>query len=206
MVVFVHGVPSKQDYRRFRIKTVQGADDYASMAEVLSRRFARAGRDGDSERTAGSKRSGSKENRWAIMPDLIIVDGGKGQLNATRDVLAEAGVADIPTAGLAKQEELLFVPHKEAPVRLPRDSQGLYLVQRIRDEAHRFAITYHRKLRRKQGLRSVLEDIPGVGPRRRQSLLKTFGSLDGIRKATVEELAAAPGMNRSVAQRVHESL
>ncbi|MEA3407465.1 MAG: excinuclease ABC subunit UvrC [Chloroflexota bacterium] len=199
-VVFVKGVPSKQDYRRFRVRTVHGPDDYAAMAEVLQRRFKRA------HEAQARKREEGKESRWAIMPDLVLLDGGKGQLNAARQVMVELGVDHIPTAALAKREEALFVPGRAAPILLPRRSEALYLLQRIRDEAHRFAISYHRKLRRKKGMNSILEEIPGVGPVRRQSLLKTFGSLEGIRKATVEELAVAPGMNRPVAERLKEYL
>ncbi len=200
MVVFSQGVPSKRDYRRFRIKTVDGVDDFAAMAEVLRRRFRRASE-------ARSKRSvDGKEDRWAIMPDLVIVDGGKGQLSAAREALEEAGVENIPVAGLAKRNEELYLPGRPAPILLPRTSQGLYLVQRIRDEAHRFAITYHRKLRSKQSNRSVLEQVPGIGPKRRQALLKAFGSLDGIREASIEELAAVPGMSRTAAKQLSEYL
>ena len=200
MVVFVQGVPSKQDYRRFRIKTVQGPDDFASMAEVLRRRFSRA-------RSPDAKRSiDGKENRWAIMPDLVIVDGGKGQLSAAREAMREMGVDHIATAGLAKQDEALYVPERAAPILLPRDSQGLYLLQRVRDEAHRFAITYHRKLRKRESTRSLLDDIPGIGPRRRQALLKRFGSIEAMRQATVEELAVVPGMNQPVAEQLREYL
>jgi len=200
LVVFSKGVPCKRDYRRFRIKTVEGADDFASMAEVLRRRFSRA-------RQARTQRSvDGKENRWAVMPDLVIVDGGKGQLSAALAAMKEAGVENIPVVGLAKRNEEIYLPERPAPVVLPRTSQGLYLVQRIRDEAHRFAITYHRKLRSKRSKRSVLEEIPGIGPKRRQALLKAFGSLDGIRQATIDELTAVPGMTQSTAQRVAECL
>ncbi|MFO7917168.1 MAG: excinuclease ABC subunit UvrC [Anaerolineae bacterium] len=199
-VVFVKGVPSKQDYRRFRVRTVHGPDDYAAMAEVLQRRFKRA------HEAQVKQREEGKESRWAIMPDLVLLDGGKGQLNAAREMMKELGVDHIPTVALAKREEALFVPGRAAPILLPRRSEGLYLLQRIRDEAHRFAISYHRKLRRKKGMNSILEEIPGVGPVRRQSLLKTFGSLEGVRKATVEELAAAPSMTRPVAERLQEYL
>lgn len=199
-VVFVKGVPSKQDYRRFRVRTVHGPDDYAAMAEVLQRRFKRA------HEAQAKKQEEGKESRWAIMPDLVLLDGGKGQLNAAREMMKELGVDHIPTVALAKREEALFVPGRAAPILLPRRSEGLYLLQRIRDEAHRFAISYHRKLRRKKGMNSILEEIPGVGPVRRQSLLKTFGSLEGVRKATVEELAAAPSMTRPVAERLQEYL
>lgn len=196
MVVFNKGVPSKQDYRRFRIRTVQGPDDFASMAEVMERRFRHA-----NEPPA----PGASQSRWAIMPDLLVVDGGKGQLSATRKIMEELGVAHIATVGLAKRNEELYVPGRSDAIVLPRNSQGLYLLQRIRDEAHRFAITYHRKLRSK-GPRSILDDIPGIGPRRRQALLKKYGSLDAIRDASVEDLATVPGMNRHVATQLLEYL
>ena len=200
MVVFVQGTPSKQDYRHFRIKSVDGPNDYASMAEVLRRRFARA------REHAGERSVDGKTNRWAIMPDLVIVDGGKGQLSSAVEAMEAMGVGDIPVAGLAKQNEELFVPGRSAPIVLPRESQALYLVQRIRDEAHRFAITYHRKLREKRGTASVLDEIPGIGPRRRRALLQAFGSLDAIRQATVDELAAVPGITRHLAEQVLENL
>jgi excinuclease ABC subunit C len=200
MVVFVQGAPSKKDYRRFRIKTIQGSNDYASMAEVLRRRFKHA------QSKDAQKSPDGKENRWAIMPDLLIVDGGQGQLNAAREVMEEMGVAHIPTAGLAKREEKLFLPGRSAPILLPRNSQGLYLLQRVRDEAHRFAISYHRKLRGEHSTKSLLDGVPGIGPRRRQALLKRFGSLAAIRKATVEELAAVPSMTRHAAEQLTEYL
>jgi len=200
MVVFVHGVPSKQDYRRFRIRSVEGADDYAAMSEVLYRRFKRA-REEDRVPAVGGK-----ENRWGLMPDLIIVDGGKGQANVAAETLRGLSLDAIPVAGLAKQQEELFLPDRDEPIRLPRDSQGLYLLQRIRDEAHRFAITYHRQLRDKQSRTSLLDGVPGIGPRRRKALLQAFGSIAAMREATVEELAAVPGMTRPVAEQLREYL
>ncbi len=200
MVVFEQGAPSKQDYRHFRIKTVTGQDDFASMAEMLSRRFARARSARDARANAG------KPDRWAIMPDLVILDGGKGQLSAVREVMETLGVDHIPTVGLAKQEEEIFLPGRPDSVRLPGGSEALFLVQRIRDEAHRFAVTYHRNLRSKDSTRSLLDDIPGIGPKRRQALLKQFGSLDGIRGASLDDLAAVPGMNRAAAEKLVEYL
>ena len=200
LVVFEHGVPSKRDYRRFRVRTVEGADDFAAMAEVLSRRFKRARESKIKQNLDG------KENRWSLLPDLVVVDGGKGQLSSAVKVMKQQGLEGIPIVGLAKKEEEIYVTGRSEPILLPRDSQGLYLLQRIRDEAHRFAISYHRKLREKHGMRSVLDEIPGVGPKRRSALLKRFGSLKAIRRATVEELAAVPGMNRPVAERVAEYL
>jgi excinuclease ABC subunit C len=198
MVVFVKGVPRKSDYRRFRIKSVDGADVYAMLQEVLRRRFKRAAKQQD-------ETSDAKE-AWGILPDLLIVDGGKGQLNAAREVMTGLGVDHIPTIGLAKQREEVFVPGRSKPILLPRDAEGLYLLQRVRDEAHRFAITYHRGLRQRKGLTSQLDAIPGIGPKRRQALMRRFGSLDAIRDASVEELAAVGGMNAKVAEQIKEHL
>jgi len=198
MVVFNKGVPSKQDYRRFRIRTVQGANDIASMAEVLRRRFTRYGE-------KMGKSVDGKVNRWSLKPDLVIVDGGRGQLAAAMEVFEELGI-QIPLAGLAKQNEELFLPNQPESVLLPRDSQALYLVQRIRDEAHRFAVSYHRKLREKAGTASILEEVEGIGPQRRKALLTRFGSLEAIRQASAEELASVPGMTLAVAQRLLSSL
>ncbi len=206
MVVFVKGVARKSEYRRFRIKTVKGTDDYAMLQEVLRRRFKRVAASRPERAESGKEPRSGDQSSWGILPDLLIVDGGKGQLNAAREVMAELGVEDVPTVGLAKQREEIFLPGRVKPLMLPRDSQGLYLLQRIRDEAHRFAIQYHRKLRKKKGLTSALDAVPGIGPKRRQALLKHFGSLDAIREASVEELAALPGMNWEVAARVKEVL
>jgi len=200
MVVFVQGVPSKQDYRRFRVRSVRGADDFASMGEVLFRRFRRA------QEQVGAEGADKAGDRWAILPDLVIVDGGLGQLNVALETLQALGVGDIPVVGLAKQHEELYMPGREAPLRLPSASQGLYLLQRIRDEAHRFAIEYHRKLRDSHGTRSLLDEIPGIGSKRRQALLARFGSLEGIRLATVDELAAVEGITRPVAEQLKEYL
>jgi excinuclease ABC subunit C len=206
MVVFVKGVARKSEYRRFRIKTVAGADDYAMLQEVLRRRF--KGVAASRQQGAGSEKEqpSADQSGWGILPDLLIVDGGKGQLNAALEVMTESGVEDVPVIGLAKQREEVFLAGRSKPILLPRDSQGLYLLQRIRDEAHRFAIQYHRKLRKKKGMTSALDAIPGIGPKRRQALLKRFGSVDAIREASVEELAAVPGMNWEVAARVKEVL
>jgi excinuclease ABC subunit C len=205
MVVFVKGVPRKSDYRRFKIRTVEGTDDFASMREMLRRRFRRAA---DTALKAETELApGSKRSSWDLMPDLLVVDGGKGQLNVALEVLDEYGLRDqVPAVGLAKREEEIFVPDRSDSILLPRTSEGLYLMQRIRDEAHRFAITYHRSLRRKQTVVSILDDVPGIGPKRRSALLKHFGSLDAVRKASVEELAAVPGMTRKAAEQLKESL
>ena len=184
MVVFEGGMPKKSDYRRFKIKSAEGKpDDFLSMREVTTRRYV-----------------GLPEDE---LPDLIIIDGGKGQLSSALEIIRnEAGHKDVPVVGLAKQFELIFTEGQSEPVELPRRSQSLYLVQRIRDEAHRFAITFHRKLRGKRNLVSVLDHIVGVGPKRRQSLWSHFGTLDKIKAASVDELAAAPGMNRPAAESI----
>jgi excinuclease ABC subunit C len=202
MVVFVKGVPRKSDYRRFKIRTVEGSDDYASMREMLRRRFRRIG---DAELQRGDA-PGSKKSSWDLLPDLIVIDGGKGQLNVALELLDEFDLRDVvPAVGLAKQEEEIFLPGRSEAVRLPRTSEGLYLMQRIRDEAHRFAITYHRHVRKRQTITSQLDDVPGIGPKRRSALLKHFGSIKAIRAASVEELAVVPGMTRKAAEQLKAS-
>jgi excinuclease ABC subunit C len=203
MVVFVKGVPRTSDYRRFRIRTVEGTDDYASMREMLRRRFRRVTEpDLELSQTPGGKRSS-----WDLLPDLLVVDGGRGQLNVALEVLDEYGLRDqVSPVGLAKQEEEIILPDRAEPVRLPRTSEGLYLMQRVRDEAHRFAVTYHRQVRGRQTIISQLDDVPGIGPRRRSALLRHFGSLEAIRAASVEELTAVPGMTREAAEQVKASL
>jgi excinuclease ABC subunit C len=196
MVVFEDGRPRTGEYRRFEIKTVQGQSDVASHQEVLRRRFrnAKSGDEGSAE-----------ERRWA-MPDLVIIDGGRSQVNAAKAVLDELGLHDLPMAGLAKEREELVLPDRAQPVLLPTTSQALYLVQRIRDEAHRFAITYHRKLRARASVRSAFDDLPGVGPRRRAVLLRTFGSVKRIREAPLEQIAAVPGIGPALAARIKAGL
>ena len=195
MVVFIEGTPSKKDYRRFKIRAVRGPDDCAMLQEILRRRFRRA--------TIGE--AGTRDS-WAELPDLIVVDGGKGQLNAALEILAEYGLDTVPAIGLAKAREEVFKPGMSDPIILPLDSAGLHLLQRLRDEAHRFAIVYHKGLRRSQSLSSVLEEIPGVGPKRRRALLRRFGSLDAIRQASLDDLASVRGMNESIARKVREAL
>jgi excinuclease ABC subunit C len=198
MVVFGKGVPRKSDYRRFKIKTVPGQDDFASMKEMLTRRFKRLKDGGYDEPEQPGQ---APESAWAMIPNLVIIDGGKGQLNAALEVLDEFELRDaIPIVGLAKREEELFLPGNPDPVILPRKSPALFLVQRIRDEAHRFGVTYHRNLRGKSAIRSSLDDVAGIGPKRRKALLTKFGSLEAIRAATVEELAAVEGMTRRAAE------
>jgi excinuclease ABC subunit C len=207
MVVFVQGAPRKSDYRRFNVQTV-GNDDYGAMKEVLTRRFRRY-----KETLAGELHDPSqigkikKETAWSLLPDLLIVDGGKGQLSMAMDVLAAFDLQDeVPLAGLAKQEEELFVPGKSKSILLSRRSEGLYLVQRVRDEAHRFANEGHRKRRSKVGVASILDSVPGVGKKRRQILLSHFGSLDDLRKATAEEIGSVPGIPIEVAEAVKAHL
>ncbi len=262
MVVFEAGRPKNSEYRRFKIKTVEGPNDFASHQEMLRRRFRRrasgagvtgdageigeigeigedgrsvppvevvgavaAGEDGSVEAMAAMEAvdaaEASKEmaqieeirenevaeetvlqHDWA-MPDLIIIDGGKGQLSAAMEVLQELHI-DVPTVGLAKENEEIFIPGSPEPIILPRSSQGLYLVQRIRDEAHRFGITYHRKLRSDRTFKSVLDEIPGIGPKRKKSLMKHFGSVKAISAASVEDLAALDGMTKDAAEKVKE--
>jgi excinuclease ABC subunit C len=207
MVVFVQGAPRKSDYRRFNVQSVAN-DDYGAMKEVLYRRFRRYA-DSASGELHDLSQIGlqKKETAWAILPDLLIVDGGKGQLAAAIAVLREFDLLDVvPLAALAKQEEELFRPGKPEPVLLPRRSEALYLVQRVRDEAHRFANEGHRKQRSKVGIASLLDSVPGVGPKRRKALLDHFGSLDAIRQASVDEVAAVPGITESVAQAVKDYL
>ncbi|HLE90891.1 MAG TPA: excinuclease ABC subunit UvrC [Anaerolineales bacterium] len=192
MVVFTQGVPDKKLYRKFNIESVVGApDDFASMEEMLTRRFKRWKVSEDAS-LSGNQVPGSKPDAsFSLLPDLIIIDGGKGQLGRAVQVLEKYDLLDkIPVVGLAKQQEEIFLPHKAESLMLARHSQGLYLIQRIRDEAHRYGITAHRKKRQKLGMASQLDAIPGIGPARRKSLLKHFGSMDKIREASIEELMA----------------
>jgi excinuclease ABC subunit C len=207
MVIFVQGVPKKSDYRRFNVRTV-GNDDYGAMKEVLSRRFQRY-KDymGGELHDPGQIGKVKKETAWALLPDLLVIDGGKGQLSMAVEVLQQFNLQDeVPLAALAKREEELFVPGKGKSILLPERSQGLYLVQRVRDEAHRFANEGHRKRRAKVGVASILDGIPGVGAKRRQILLAHFGSLDDLRKATAEEIGSVPGIPIQVAEAVKAHL
>jgi excinuclease ABC subunit C len=200
MVVFIDGHPRPAEYRRFKIKTVEGANDFASHAEVLRRRFKR-GRDALANADADAT-----VKAWADLPDLVIIDGGKGQLSAGLDAMRDAGVGHIPTVGLAKEREEIFVKDMSEPILLPRNSEGLYLVQRIRDEAHRFAITFHRSVRAKQSVRSALDEITGIGPARKKALLRKFGSVRAIREATADDIAATPGLNEALAGKIKAAL
>ena len=218
MVVFEAGRPKNSEYRRFKIKSVEGPDDFASHQEVLRRRFrATSGKAAQVSASVRDEVEGSSrgdgtgdeaaqdvqlQHDWA-MPNLIIIDGGKGQLSAAMEVLQELHI-DVPTVGLAKENEEIFTPGSPDPIILPRSSQGLYLVQRIRDEAHRFGITYHRKLRSDRTFKSVLDEIPGIGPKRKKALMKHFGSIRAISAASIDDLAALDGMTRDAAEKVKE--
>jgi excinuclease ABC subunit C len=219
MVTFEQGAPKKAHYRRFIIKSVEGPNDFASMKEALTRRFRRWKETQGlaQEGVVGSKstevlpnapaRAKKADDSFAFLPDLLIVDGGKGQLGVAVEVLKAFGLdGRVPVCGLAKQQEEIFLPERPDSLLLPRRSQGLFLVQRVRDEAHRFALTHHRNLRGKRGIASQLDSIPGIGPARRKALLRRFGSLDGIRDAALDEIASVPGMSRAAAEAVKASL
>jgi len=197
MVVFEKGKPKSSYYRRFRIKTVSGADDYAMLQEVLRRRF---------KRLNLQSSDASSQDVWAVLPDLVLIDGGKGQLNAALSAMQEASADSIPLASLAKENEEIFIPHRSKPISLPATSPGLQLLQRLRDEAHRFALGYHQKIRSRESLTSSLDSIPGIGPRRKRALLKHFGSVRAIQEASAAELAAASGITRNLAQKIKEYL
>ena len=205
MVVFEDAKPKKAHYRRFKIKSVEGVDDYSMMREMLTRRFKRLSqsrrpRDADSLKAANPKTTGSSS--WGIEPDLVLIDGGKGHLGAALQVFLELGINDIPLASLAKENEELFIPMMSEGIVLPRNSQGLYLVQRARDEAHRFAVTFHRERRSKKSVQSALDLVPGIGPKRKRMLIRRFGSLRGVSNASIEEIAAVPGMTLTLARNV----
>lgn len=183
MVVFRNGSISKKDYRKYKIVSAEGKpDDFKSMQEVVYRRY----------------------KDYEDLPNLVVIDGGKGQLSSALEVIRGLGLADLPVVGLAKREEEIFIPHQSASILLDRDSAALHLIQRIRDEAHRFAITFHRKLRGKRNLVSVLDHVEGIGPKRRQALWKAFKTLDAMKAASVEELAAVEGMNSTAAQTLYD--
>jgi excinuclease ABC subunit C len=196
MVVFEHGKPKPSHYRRFRIKTVPGANDYAMLQEVLKRRFKRVATTDD--RTTA--------DTWGIIPDLVLIDGGKGQLNAARSALKNVGANSMPIASLAKANEEVFIPGRKTAIVLTRNSPVLQLLQRVRDEAHRFALAYHTRVRRKKSFTSLLDSIPGIGPKRKHALLQHFGTLRAIKDATIDELMTVKGMTRTTAEKIKESL
>jgi excinuclease ABC subunit C len=191
MVVLEKGWPKPAHYRRFRIKTVAGSDDYAMLQETLRRRF---------------KRGLTGEGTWAIIPDLVLIDGGKGQLNAALELRQELGLDSIPIASLAKENEEVFIPGDPQPVHIAKDSPALHILQRARDEAHRFAISYHQRLRHKEGITSALDNIPGIGSKRKKALLRKFGSIEAIKEASPEELGQTEGITPALAQKVKEEL
>jgi len=200
MVVFIDGEPAKKEYRQFRIKTVEGANDFASLNEVLDRRF-RHGLEEKKEREAnGLPAVGGK---FSDLPDLVLIDGGPQQLRFAKQALLDMG-ADVAMFGLAKKQEEIFLPDREEPIVLDHATPELQLIQRVRDEAHRCAITHHRALRGKAFTRSQLEDIPGVGPARRKALLNHFQSFKAIKAASLEELEACPGMTKAAAAAVFQ--
>lgn len=198
MVVFENGVPKGSDYRRFKIKTIEGPNDFAMLREAVRRRFLKG--------LAERQEVATEKGKFAKFPDLLLIDGGKGQLSGVREVLTELGLEHITTIGLAKQEEAIFLPDREDPIMLSRRSQSLMLLQRVRDEAHRFAITYHKSLRDKNTVKSSLDKITGIGPKRKQLLLKTFGSVKQIQEASVEDLAKVPGINLKIAESIKAQL
>jgi len=203
MVVFEQGIPNKKLYRRFNIRTVTGPDDFASMREVLKRRFSNYFSEKEAKDSPGYK----PDLAFSILPDLLIVDGGKGQLRQAIEVLEENSLTgQFEIVGLAKQEEELFRPNFDESIRLDDHSQGYYLVQRIRDEAHRFAITAHRNKRGKIGLTSRLDSIPGIGPARRKELISRFGSIQGILEADPEEIAKIKGISIEKANAIKAEL
>jgi excinuclease ABC subunit C len=217
MVVFEDGLARKSEYRRFVIRGIEGQNDVASMHEVITRRFRRlldervqSGDFADSpEETDGPMLidpDTGRPRKFSYAPGLVVVDGGPPQVAAAQRALDELGIDDIPVCGLAKRLEEVWLPSQEDPVILPRTSEGLYLLQRVRDEAHRFAITHHRSRRSKSMVESVLDDVPGLGEVRRKSLLKRFGSLKRLRAATVEEIAEVPGIGTRTAEAIAEAL
>jgi len=209
MVVFEEGRPKPSHYRRFKIKTVEGIDDYSMMREMLTRRFKRLAKSRNSTASidAGDEPDSSGDGEsWGIVPDLVLIDGGKGHLGAALQVFLELGIDFVPLASLAKENEELFIPQMQESIVLPRNSQGLFLVQRARDEAHRFAITFHRQRRSKKSVESAIDLVPGIGPKRRRMLIRRFGSTRGVKEASLEEVAAVPGMTLTLARKVKEYL
>jgi excinuclease ABC subunit C len=198
MVVFEDGLPKRSDYRRFQIRGVAGQDDFASMEETLRRRFTRLLQE-------RSQPPEERRRRFSYPPALVVIDGGRGQLAQASKVLAELGLS-IPHVGLAKKLEEVYVPDSPDPLRIPRGSEALFVLQHIRDEAHRFAVRYHREKRQKRALASPLDEVPGVGPARKKALMKRFGSLAKIRAAGEEELAATPGIGPELASAIHRRL
>ncbi len=191
MIVFDKGIPRPANYRRFKIKTVAGIDDYSMIQEILRRRF---------------HKYLASDDKWAAVPGLILIDGGKGHLNAGLEVMKELGLTSIPVASLAKEKEEVFIPGESGPLIIPQTSAALYLLQRIRDEAHRFALSFHQNLRQKRSTASALDSISGIGPKRKKALIKKFGSVRDIKEASTEELIAVKGITDKLAERIKEYL
>ena len=208
MSVFENGAPATSQYRRFKINTVEGNDDFASMREVLTRRFKRlnAAREKAAQPPVDGADSTKPSDSFGITPDLVLIDGGKGQLSAALATMLHLGVADIPLASIAKKEEEIFIPDSSEPIWLPRNAPALFVLQQVRDEAHRFAITYHRKTRGRTSLKSALDLVPGIGPSRKRALIRRFGSVKAIREASEIELASTPGMTQRLAAKVKDYL
>jgi len=190
-VVFEKGLPRPAHYRRFKIKTVAKIDDYSMIQEVLKRRF---------------KNYVNQEDKWTVTPDLILIDGGKGHLNAALEVLSELKLESIPIASIAKENEDIFIPLQQVPLDLPGASAESHLLQRVRDEAHRFALSYHQKLRSRKSIASILDTIPGVGPKRKKALLYKFGSVRGLKEASKGQLTGVKGINDALAETILENL
>jgi excinuclease ABC subunit C len=197
MVVFEDGLPKRSDYRRFAIRWTRGQDDFASMGEVIRRRFSRL---------VDQTGNGERSRKFAYPPNLVVIDGGKGQLNRAVEVIDELAVPDVTVVSLAKRMEEVFVPGQSEPLVIPRGSESLYLLQQIRDEAHRFALTYHRQRRAKKMTHSVLDEVAGLGPARKKRLMRHFGSVKSMREASIEDLSSVPGIPHGVAEALYESL
>jgi excinuclease ABC subunit C len=213
MVVFEDGLPRKSEYRRFVIRGVEGQNDVASMHEVITRRFRRL-LDEQARSTEVEGESGpmlvdpetGRPRKFAYAPGLVVVDGGPPQVAAAQAAMRELGVVDIPVCGLAKRLEEVWLPEQDDPVIFARTSEGLYLLQRVRDEAHRFAITHHRSRRSKSMVESLLDDIPGLGEVRRRTLVKHFGSLKRLREADVDQIAEVPGIGPRTAAAIKDAV
>ncbi len=196
MTVLTEGFPEKSQYRKFKIKTVSGIDDYSMMAEMIGRRF----------RRLLEQSSNGKSSKFGEQPDLVVIDGGRGHLNAALDQMHHDGIFGIPTIALAKEEEVIFVPKRIRPIRLGSDSEALHVLQHIRDEAHRFGLSYHRRLRSRKMTSSVLDEVRGIGEKRKRNLLAHFGSIEALRRSSTEEVAQVAGINRKLAQSIVDSL
>jgi excinuclease ABC subunit C len=201
MVVFEDGAPRPSDYRKFRVKRTEGIDDFKAMHEIVYRRFRRYVQEQEREPEAGRR-----PRKFAYRPQLVLVDGGRGQLGAAQRAMEEAGVSGIPVAALAKRLEEVYVPGRPEPLRISRTSEALYVLQHVRDEAHRFAIGYHRRRREATVRRSFLDEVPGVGRTRKTALMRWFGSVEALQRATLDEIRAVPGIPRHLAEEIHRRL